>query len=587
MPVFSLPGKYGIGTLGEEAYRFIDLLCETGNKIWQILPMGPTGFGDSPYQAFSAFAGNPYFVDLDLLVEEGLLSTEELADPEEFDFGDAVDYAALARAEAAAQAQKQPAAVADESEEEASEDAAASDAKNAPAIWFAHDRDVAFRDLRRWLKQPANVRQEAGVPVDSIERVNYGKLYSSKNKALKLAFRHFKEQGGDVEALYAELRPETVEYCVFMAIKDSLSGASWDVWPEELRDCDPKAVAAFRAEHADEVAFYAFVQYEFNKQWAALRAYAAARGIEILGDIPIYCAPDSADAWAHRELFQYTKDGHPSKVAGVPPDAFSATGQLWGNPLYDWAAHKKTNYAWWCARMEYCLSMYDCLRVDHFRGFEAYYAVPFGDDTAENGAWVKGPGMGLFRAMYQHFGTKELPIIAEDLGVITDEVRKLMTATGFPGMKVLQFAWDSGAGNTYLPHNFTTPNCVCYTGTHDNDTLRHWFETIPDWQRDYMYQYMSRSGNDWNAMPELLIKRAMASIADTVIVPAGDYLGLGGDARINQPGTSGQNWQWRMTEDAFTEHEKQVICGILRTYDRFREAPAKPEKPEKSQKSEK
>ena len=241
MPVFSLPGKYGIGTLGEEAYRFIDLLCETGNKIWQILPMGPTGFGDSPYQAFSAFAGNPYFVDLDLLVEEGLLSREELADPEAFDFGDAVDYAALARAEDAARAQKQPAA--DKTEEGAD----VSDAKNAPAIWFAHDRDVAFRDLRRWLKQPANVRQEAGVPVDSIERVNYGKLYSSKNKALKLAFTHFKEQGGDVEALFAELRPETVEYCVFMAIKDSLSGASWDVWPEELRDCDPKAVAAFRA----------------------------------------------------------------------------------------------------------------------------------------------------------------------------------------------------------------------------------------------------------------------------------------------------------------------------------------------------
>ena len=414
------------------------------------------------------------------------------------------------------------------------------------------------------------------MPTESVERVNYGKLYSSKNKALKLAFTHFLEQGGDVEALFAELRPETIEYCVFMAIKDSLSGASWDVWPEELRDCDPKAVASFRAEHADEVAFYAFVQYEFNKQWAALRAYAAARGIEILGDIPIYCAPDSADAWAHRELFQYTKDGHPSKVAGVPPDAFSATGQLWGNPLYDWAAHKKTKYAWWCARMEYCLSMYDCLRVDHFRGFEAYYAVPFGDDTAENGAWVKGPGMGLFRAMYQHFGTKDLPIIAEDLGVITDEVRKLMAATGFPGMKVLQFAWDSGAGNTYLPHNFTTPNCVCYTGTHDNDTLRHWFETIPDWQRDYMYQYMSRSGNDWNAMPELLIKRAMASIADTVIAPAADYLGLGGEARINQPGTSGQNWQWRMTEDTFTEHEKQVICGILRTYGRFQEASAKP-----------
>ena len=565
MPVFSLPGKYGIGTLGQEAYRFIDLLCETGHKIWQILPMGPTGFGDSPYQSFSAFAGNPYFVDLEMLIEEGLLTAEELADPEAFDFGDAVDYPALGRAEAAAKIQKlqQEASVVTSTEK--------TTAKSAPAIWFKHDADVAFRDLRRWRKQPVN--DDAA---DSMERVNYGKLYHSKTKALKLAYTRFKEQGGEVEALLAELRPETIEYCVFMAIKDSLSGASWDVWPEELRDCDPKAVEAFRAAHEDEVGFYAFVQYEFNKQWAALRAYAKLRGIEILGDIPIYCAPDSADAWAHRELFQYTKDGHPSKVAGVPPDAFSATGQLWGNPLYDWAAHKKTNYAWWCARMEYCLGMYDCLRVDHFRGFEAYYAVPFGDETAKNGTWVKGPGMGLFRAMYKHFGTKDLPIVAEDLGIITDEVRKLMTETGFPGMKVLQFAWDSGAGNAYLPHNFTTPNCVCYTGTHDNDTLRHWFETIPDWQRGYMYQYMSRSGNDWNAMPELLIKRAMGSIANTVIVPAADYLGLGAEGRVNQPGTSGNNWQWRMVEDAFTEHEKQVMVGILRTYDRFQEAPAAP-----------
>ena len=498
MPVFSLPGKYGIGTLGKEAYRFVDLLCETGQKIWQILPMGPTGFGDSPYQAFSAFAGNPYFVDLETLIEEGLLTEEELDDPEEFDFG------------------------------------------------------------------------------DDPERIDYGKLYTSKTKALKLAYTRFLAQGGDVKALAETLRPETLEYCVFMAIKDAHAGASWDVWPEALRDKEEKAVADFRATHADEIGFYVFVQYTFQQQWAALRAYATARGIEILGDIPIYCAPDSADTWAHRELFQYTREGHPSKVAGVPPDAFSATGQLWGNPLYDWAIHKKTGYAWWCARMEYCLSMYDCLRVDHFRGFEAYYAVPYGDETAENGAWVKGPGMSLFRALYQHFGTKELPIIAEDLGVITDAVRKLMTDTGFPGMKVLQFAWDSGPSNVYLPHNYTTPNCVCYTGTHDNDTLRHWFETIPDWQRNYTYQYMSRSGNDWNAMPELLIKRAMASIADTVIVPAADYLGLEGEARINQPGTAGKNWQWRMTKDAFSEHEKQVMSGILHTYDRYQEARPKP-----------
>ncbi len=493
LPVFSLPGKYGIGTLGKEAFRFIDLLSETGNSVWQVLPMGPTGFGDSPYQSFSAFAGNPYFVDLETLTEEKLLTEADCAG-------------------------------ADSGEDEC--------------------------------------------------RIDYEKIYNSRRALLFKAYENWLLLGNNASDLVKKLRPETLEYCVFMAIKTEEKGASWNVWPEELRDCGKTAVAAFRASHEKEIGFHAFVQMKFEEQWAAVRSYAAEKGIQILGDIPIYCAPDSADAWAHRELFQFDALAHPKSVAGVPPDAFSATGQLWGNPLYDWDMHKKTGYSWWLARLTYCLSLYDALRVDHFRGFEAYYSVPYGEETAENGRWVDGPGMSLFNAMYTHFGTRKLPIIAEDLGVITDSVRALMEETGFPGMKVLQFAFDAGSGNAYLPHNFTTPNCICYTGTHDNDTLRHWFETLPDGIRNYIYQYLSRSGNDWNAMPELLIKTAMGTIADTVIIPAGDYLNLGAEGRINQPGTSGSNWQWRMKADAFTEQKKQVISQIVGVYGRYQEAPA-------------
>ncbi|WP_036612174.1 4-alpha-glucanotransferase [Oribacterium sp. P6A1] len=512
MPVFSLPGKYGIGTLGEEAYKFIDMLCDTGNKIWQVLPMGPTGFGDSPYQSFSAFAGNPYFIDLQLLVKEGLLSVEEL---EEFDFGDG----------------------------------------RVPDQYGGNPEDIQG---------------------DSPYKVNYGKLYISKTKALKLAFEHYLKQGGDVSGLYEKLRPETVEYCVFMAIKDSFKGASWDVWPRKFRNCDAKELELFRKTHKEEIGFYAFLQYQFMKQWGKVHEYAKIRGIEIVGDIPIYCAPDSSDVWAHRELFQYTSDGEPKKVAGVPPDLFSATGQLWGNPLYDWDMHEKTGYKWWLDRMDYCFEMFDILRVDHFRGFESYYSIPFGDKTAENGEWVKGPGMSLFDAMYEHYGTKKLPIIAEDLGIITDEVRELMDKVGFPGMKVLQFAWDSGPENAFLPNSLVTTNCIYYTGTHDNDTLRHWFDVLPDWQREYIYKYMSRSVNDWKAMPELLIRLAMSTISDTVIVPAADYLGHGSEGRINFPGTSGNNWMWRMKEGAFTDSIKGSIAEIVGVYGRYQKALPKP-----------
>lgn len=493
LPVFSLPGKYGIGTLGKSAMDFVDILADTGNRIWQMLPMGPTGFGDSPYQSFSAFAENPYFLDLEELIEDGLLEEEDL---EELDFGDDSD------------------------------------------------------------------------------RIDYGKIYVAKFSALRLAFKNWKKiDGNSIDELIAGTRRETLEYCEFMAIKNSLKGASWNVWPEELRDRDEEALEKFRKKNRDEIAFYAFIQFKLDEQWKKLKEYAGKRGILLMGDIPIYCAPDSADAWAERELFQFDEEGNPKSVAGVPPDAFSATGQLWGNPLYDWEQHQKSGYAWWMDRMDYCLKRYDYLRVDHFRGFEAYYSVPFGDETAVNGEWVKGPGMSLFEAMYEHFGSRELPIIAEDLGVITDEVRALMKETGFPGMKILQFAFDSGPANAYLPHNFTSTNCICYTGTHDNDTLRHWFENLPGWQRGYIYDYMSRSDTDWKFMTALIIKLAMGTIADTVIIPVTDYLECGEEGRINQPGKTGSNWQWRMKEGAFTEKKKDSIRRILGTYGRYFDAP--------------
>lgn len=498
LPIFSLPGRYGIGTFGREALKFVDLLAESGNRFWQLLPMGPTGFGDSPYQSFSAFAGNPYFIDLETLISRGLLTEEELSAE---DFG------------------------------------------------------------------------------SDPEKVDYGKLYLAKDHALRTAYRHFLEKEGEEksEALLQGLRKETLDYCEFMAIKKAQDGKSWTLWEKELREREDSAMERARRELLPEISYQAFVQGIFEEQWRELKHYAGLRGIQMIGDIPIYCAMDSADVWARRELFQFSDGGDPESVAGVPPDSFSATGQLWGNPLYRWEKHEESRFEWWLSRMDYCLSLYDVLRVDHFRGFEAYYSVPFGAKTAEQGEWLPGPGMALFDAMYRHFGKRELPIIAEDLGVITDEVRSLMKETGFPGMKVLQFAFGSDADNCYLPHNFETRNCICYTGTHDNDTLSHWFETLPDGVRGYIFQYCSRSEAERELMPELLIKLAMSSIADTVVIPAADYLNLSGEARINEPGTTGGNWVWRMPENSFSEEKKLSIARILGTYGRYRQAGAKPE----------
>ena len=314
------------------------------------------------------------------------------------------------------------------------------------------------------------------------------------------------------------------------------------------------------------------MQKKAEEQWRALRDYAKECGVQILGDLPIYCAMDSADVWGNRKMFDFSEGekGYPGFIAGVPPDAFSETGQLWGNPLYDWDTQKKEDYLFWCKRMEYCFRLYDILRVDHFRGFASYYAVPFAAEDAIHGEWRKGPGKDLFFAFHRYFQKESLPVIAEDLGVITDDVKELMQEVGYPGMKVLQFAFGSDYENTYLPHTFTNDCSVMYTGTHDNDTLTHWFQTIGDWERGRIYHYLSRSENDWNAMPELLIKEAMSSTSYLCIIPIPDYLNLQEEGRINAPGTDQGNWQWRMKKEAFSVEKKQLIRDMLETYGRNR-----------------
>jgi len=349
-------------------------------------------------------------------------------------------------------------------------------------------------------------------------------------------------------------------------------------------------------EHKDEVAYYAFMQWKAESQWKAIQDYAHERGVLIFGDLPIYCAMDSADVWGNRKIFDFSwegrelkkeepeesseqeqekqdiqfaeEKGYPGFVAGVPPDAFSATGQLWGNPLYDWEEQAKDNYSFWCKRMEYCFSLYDLIRIDHFRGFEAYYAVPFGEETAVNGSWRKGPGIALFDAFHRYFQKESLPVIAEDLGVITEEVRELMRKTAYPGMKVLQFAFGGDYENDYLPHMFQDNKSVMYTGTHDNDTLRNWFETLGEEERGKIYRYLSRSQNDWNAMTELLIKEALSATSYLCIIPAGDYLELLSEGRINAPGTDAGNWQWRMKKHAFSPERKKIMRDMLETYGR-------------------
>jgi len=483
LPISSIPSRYGIGAFSKEAYEFVDFLQSAGQKLWQILPLGPTGYGDSPYQSFSAFAGNPYYIDLEELIGRGWLTKEECCS---YDFGDNRMY------------------------------------------------------------------------------VDYEKLYLSRMKALRMAYER---SGIHAEQDFIRFKEENAfwlqNYALYMAIKRSFGERCWIEWEENIRLRRSEALNFYEERYKEEVEFYKFQQYLFTKQWNSLKSYANERGIEIIGDIPIYVAFDSADTWANPELFQLDGGRRPVGVAGCPPDAFSLTGQLWGNPLYRWEYHKATDYEWWIQRIGYCYQLYDIVRIDHFRGFDEYYFIPYGEPTAEFGHWEKGPGYDIFRRMKEKLGDK--PVIAEDLGFLTGSVKKLVKDTGYPGMKVLQFAFDSREESDYLPHNYTK-NSIVYTGTHDNDTIIGWYNTLNEQDKAFAKRYLNlktAQGVQWE-----FIRGALASVADTAVIPMQDYLGLGSEARINTPSTVGNNWRWRLLPGQTDERIAQKIRGMTKLYGR-------------------
>lgn len=485
----SLPGPYGIGTLGKEASAFVDFLQAGGQCIWQVLPLGPTGYGDSPYQSFSSFAGNPLLIDLDDLVREGFLKAGHLR----------------------------------------------------------------------------------GAPVFPEERVDYGGVFTFKQNLLKTAYAHWKSgatpaSGTEFKNFCKRESPWLEEFSLFMALKRYFERrgkpGAWNGWPQELIRRERGSLRRWRDSLAEEIERQKFEQFLFFRQWQALKSYAADRGIRIVGDLPIFVAYDSADAWSHQELFLIDKKGSPTVVAGVPPDYFSKTGQLWGNPLYNWDRHEETGYRWWIDRIRSNLRLVDMLRLDHFRGFEGYWEVPAGERTAENGHWVKAPGNDFFSILKQELG--DLPLIAEDLGVITPPVEELRDRFGFPGMKVLQFAFDGKSDNPYLPHNYGQ-NYVVYTGTHDNDTTTGWYEKEDKKIRDQIRRYLGRSGQDiaWD-----MIRCAFASVANTAIIPLQDTMNLGSAARMNMPSQGGGNWQWRFTKEMLRAEIIERLRELSELYDR-------------------
>ena len=489
MGISSIPSKYGIGCFSKEAYDFVDQLEKAGQQYWQILPLGPTGYGDSPYQSVSTFAGNPYFIDLEELIKKELLTKEEC---EACDWGGSESY------------------------------------------------------------------------------VDYEKIYLSRYKLLRKAY-----EKADLKADpdYAEFLKEEKDwlqdYCLFMAIKNEQKGICWIDWPEELKDRHSKAVKAAEKELAEEIEFYRFQQYCFTTQWRKLKAYANKKGISIIGDVPIYVALDSSDAWANPEMLQFDEDYDPKAVAGCPPDAFSATGQLWGNPLYDWKALKKDGYGWWVQRMTHCLELYDVVRIDHFRGFDEYYAIPYGDKTAERGKWEKGPGMDLFHTLDKKI--KDLRVIAEDLGFLTESVLEMLKESGYLGMKVLQFAFDGSEDSSYLPYKYDH-NCVVYTGTHDNETTKGWLENLQGHDLKFVREYINCYEQPVNDCVWALIRTALSSVADLAVIPIQDYLCLGNEARMNAPSTLGDNWKWRLTANQISETTLYHMREVTRIYGRLAKA---------------
>lgn len=515
MPVSSLPGPYGIGCFGAEALKFVDFLAAAGQHIWQLLPLSPTGYGDSPYQSCSAFAGNPYFIDLDALKADGLLT--------------------------AAQLKAEP-----------------------------------------WGTDPLSV--------------DYGTLYTSRYKVLRAAYAAWREKYAgrfgcahyypdDYYAFTLTNESWLNDYALYMALKTANGMKSWAEWPREYRLRDAGALAEFAAGQEEEIGFWKFLQYEFAVQWKKVKDYANEKGIKILGDIPIYVSADSVDAWVGGELFELDAQGGFARVAGCPPDYFSADGQLWGNPLYNWPYHKQTGYAWWVRRVRHALGIYDLLRIDHFRGFDTYWAIPAGSSTARTGKWENGPGMDLFRALEVALG--KLPIIAEDLGDLVPSVRKLLADSTFPGMKVLQFAFGGG-DNEYLPHNHVK-NSVVYPGTHDNTTLTDWWvNAAPAKEKANAAAYLHLTpckptakevaAVRTDAARIALLRAALGSVADRAIIPMADWLGLGAKAHLNTPGKLGGNWAWRAAEGFDTALLAGRIEAECAVYCRAKEPVEKEEK---------
>ena len=484
MPIFSLPSDYGIGTLGKEAYKFVDFLKNSGQSLWQILPLGVTGFGNSPYQSVSSYAGNPNLIDFELLVDDGLLEFED------------------------------------------------------------------FKYIN-WGDDPTNV--------------DYDKIEANKLDVLKIAFNSFKEN----KEYYLFLEENSFwleDYALYCSIKKLFNAEAYQNWPEGYKRREASYIEKAKIDLDENIKFHYFVQFVFFKQWQSLKKYANDSGISIVGDIPIYVADDSADVWSNTKQFLLDDDFKPKAVAGCPPDVYSKDGQLWGNPLYNWDYMKSDNFTWWINRIQFSTRLYDVIRIDHFRAFSAYYSIPNGEKTAKNGKWIKGPGEEIFDALEKTLG--KLNIIAEDLGTIDDDVKKLLGYTGFPGMKVLQFAFDTNSESSYLPHNIEK-NCVVYTGTHDNDTIIGYMKNASEKEINFVKNYLRISDND--SFNWAMIKSAMATNADTVIFQMQDFLGLDNSARMNTPSTVKNNWQWRIAKGCTNEWLAKIIYDITKLYFRLPE----------------
>lgn len=522
LPVSSLPGDYGIGTFSKNAYEFVGFLEKAGQSYWQILPLAPTGYGDSPYQSSSAFAGNANYISLEYLAENCLLEKKDIenicwGDEEKIDYG---------------------------------------------IIWENREK-LLYKAFLNFLNEKYKERPvKSGTDLEAVED-DKGEIVQ------KMPYEEGIIGIKDFFDLKEKLSKETKEFCLFQAIKKRNSYKPWYEWEDDLKFRDKKTLEKFRAQEKELILFYEWLQVIFNVEWKKIKDYANDKNIEIIGDMPIYVSLDSCDSWANEKLFLFDEDKKPKKVAGCPPDYFSPEGQLWGNPIYDWDYHKATDYDWWKRRFEYNLELYDYIRLDHFRGFDEFYTIDADAKNAVVGKWEKGPGLLMFNTVQKQLKDRYdiLPVIAEDMGLLTDSVIEMVKESRFPSMKVLEFAFDTDDKNVYLPHNYER-NCVAYTGTHDNTTIKAWIDSLNPDTRQFMVRYLGAEYTPEQEMHLECIRTLLASVADTVIIPLQDYLGLGEFARINTPGTVGDNWKWRLNKDAVTDSLIEYMIKMAGMYSR-------------------